>query len=124
MLELLFALMLACMPANYPTSAAVSSKVYNDAVVTVHADGSVSMVGAVALTERVLVCAVCDSIQDVAQDPQVSSLSTTWKSVDNTNHTVNTPIVSTTPSGLERAIILHTELVRQMKVIYPPAPNP
>lgn len=121
-LNLILLLMAALLPSNFPASPAVNTQLRADHVLTVHADGSVSMVGVVA-SEQVLICSVCDATTDI-QDPVNSCLSTTWRSVDNTSHTVVTPIVSVTPAGLERAIALHTELVRQMKIIYKPLPDP
>ena len=121
MFQLLFALLLAAMPANFPRSPIVESGRMGNAVVSVHADYSVS---AVALSEKVVLCSVADARDDSPQDPPAACVSTTWQSVDNTAHTVSTPIVSTTPAGLARAIDLHTELVRQMKIIYPPRQNP
>lgn len=125
MFELLLSLLMLAMPANFPSSRVVDSKLVADAVVSVHDDAAVSMVGLV-LPEKVLVCSVADGFErdsPQGQNPApVSSLQTTWKAADNTSHTVTTPIVSTTPAGLERAIQLHTDLVRSMKIIYPPVP--
>ena len=119
MLNLIFAFLLA-IPFNFPTSPVIDSGEYSGTLICVHADASVSMVRAV-LGEDSLVCSVADA-RSLPQGPvaPVPTLSATWVSDDGSSHTVVTPIVSTTPSGLDSAIELHRELVRRMKLIYPP----
>lgn len=121
MFQLLVSLMLLCLPANYPASPIVDSTFVGDAIASVHADGSASLVGAVSLTEEVLVCSVANASQDDVGDPPVANLTTQWKDDSGSTQTVSTPIVSTTPGGLDRAIEIHRDLVRRMKVVYPPA---
>ena len=121
MLELLLMLLLSP-PFNFPASPVVEQSVeLPNTLVCLHADQSVSMVSVVPGADQ-LVCSVADA-RSLPQGPApapLPSLSSSWVSDDNSSHTVSTPIVSTTPAGLDSAIELHRELVRRMKAIYPP----
>jgi hypothetical protein len=63
-----------------------------------------------------------------ADDPQVGidasipGLSTTWTDVLGVSHGVTTPVASSTPAGIRRAIETHKELVKAMQQLYPPRP--
>jgi len=120
MLELIFALLLAALPANYPAASVVESQLLGDSIVSVHADASVSSVTAMA-AEKVLVCSVADAAGDASTGDPIPNLTTSWKDQQGGTHTVSTPIPSATPAGQQRAVQQHRELVGLMQQVYPPA---
>ena len=53
------------------------------------------------------------------ENPQ---LTTTWTDAKGVTHSVSTPIASTTPAGLNRAVQTHQALVTTLQGLYPPKP--
>lgn len=107
-----------------PDSSMVSSQQLDGAVLTTWSDGLVLLVANDLSTYSV--SSMSDETNRVPQGPildaQTPMLTTTWTDANGVTHTVQTPIPSTTPSGLTKAIDLHNQLVAALQALYPPRP--
>lgn len=121
MLKLILAtLVVAIMPCvlaaqdPFAPSDVISVTPMNGAVLSVHADGTMSLSDGWNAS----------FVKGGGQGPIIGSdqavFTTKWQDKTGATHQVQTPVVSTTQTGIQKAVVLHKQLVDSLQQLYPP----
>lgn len=93
-----------------------------DALVNLHEDETVSMLSVAG--DDFVTSFYKAGLQGPIVGAETPAITTTWCDKKGVTHTVRTPIDSSTPAGIDRAVELHDKLVARMQQKHPPAPCP
>lgn len=144
MLNLLFAFLFSLVAASPPLppvkqdpNPIVSTCVVDGTIVNVHADLMLSAVDVYSDADELTPLAsfafdgrevdpakVAELLPQLPPGGPVPTLTTKWVDALGVEHTVVTPIASSTPQGLKAATELHERLVKIQQGAHPPRPVP